>query len=228
MHAPALMNVLRLIPGIGPKRVRKLLPVLKASNSRSDFISFLRKELAEKPGGRHLADALEAADPTAPDVLAVIENVLRSVTRLSIELKRGSKYLRGAKLMDTILEQAEGTATLQDVISSWALTSNDARPEDNIECVSVSTIHAAKGREWPVVYIPQLVDDHFPHSKSTTDAQIAEEGRIFYVAVTRSKKYLYLSHTASGAAGANTSATPSPFLDLPGVRGLLKHCGSVS
>jgi DNA helicase II / ATP-dependent DNA helicase PcrA len=222
-HIPALMHTLQLLPGIGPKRVRKLLSQLKPRTSRKSLISFLRKKLAGRPGRRHLIHALEAADPTSPNVAGVIENVIRSIVRLNNELERGSSSFRGESVMDSVLEQAEGMTTLLDVVNIWALHSNDDRSTDSADYVSVSTIHSAKGREWPVVYIPQLVDDHLPHSKCSTGDQVAEERRLFYVAVTRAKRYLYLSHTAGTGTAPPLNGKPSRFLDLPGVMDLLDY-----
>lgn len=55
--------------------------------------------------------------------------------------------------------------------------------------VTVSTVHRAKGREWPIVYLPQLVEGLFPSER----AQLSEERRLFYVAVTRAMDELWLS-----------------------------------
>jgi DNA helicase II / ATP-dependent DNA helicase PcrA len=222
-HAPALMKVLQLIPGIGPKKARKLLPRLRAAGSHKELVSMLRKELKGRLGCRELVDALQAADPASPNVSHSIEQVIRSVIRLGIKVEGVSTYPTGSSQMDTILEQAKGVAMLRDVVSFWALTSNEALPDDGTETITVSTIHGAKGREWPVVYLPQLVDDHLPHRKSRTRDKIAEEGRIFYVSLTRAKRHLYLSHTEGGAAGTSSNGRPSRFLELPRLKGLLKY-----
>lgn len=63
------------------------------------------------------------------------------------------------------------------------------------EMLVLSTIHQAKGLEWEAVFVIGLCEGQFPHGKSFDDpAQLEEERRLFYVAVTRAEKYLYLIH----------------------------------
>ncbi|MGB2599905.1 MAG: ATP-dependent helicase [Candidatus Omnitrophota bacterium] len=70
------------------------------------------------------------------------------------------------------------------------------REED--EFLVISTIHQAKGLEWDAVMIIGLCEGQFPHPKAMKDiSEIEEERRLFYVASTRAKKYLYLIHPAT-------------------------------
>ena len=60
------------------------------------------------------------------------------------------------------------------------------------------TIHSAKGLEFPIVFISGCEEDIFPLSnKFSADASLEEERRLFYVAVTRAKQKVYLSHARS-------------------------------
>jgi DNA helicase-2/ATP-dependent DNA helicase PcrA len=79
--------------------------------------------------------------------------------------------------------------------------------EDAPKQVTISTIHAAKGLEWPVVFIPAAYQGSIPHSRSDdTD----EERRLLYVGMTRAKALLYLSWPKKSSASEAT--TLSPFL----------------
>jgi len=61
------------------------------------------------------------------------------------------------------------------------------------EFVTLSTVHQAKGLEWPVVFIPWLADGRFPTDLAiNTKEELEEERRVFHVAVTRAKDELYL------------------------------------
>lgn len=65
-----------------------------------------------------------------------------------------------------------------------------AEDETQEQCITISTIHAAKGLEWPVVFIPAVYEGSIPHSRADdTD----EERRLLYVAMTRAQALLYLS-----------------------------------
>jgi DNA helicase-2/ATP-dependent DNA helicase PcrA len=91
----------------------------------------------------------------------------------------------------------------------------------------ISTIHSAKGLEWPVVHLPQLVDGAMPSDMAlSTDAGLAEEQRLFYVAVTRARDQLFLyaplrmHHHRTARDDRHNYALLSRFLDA----GALAHC----
>lgn len=70
--------------------------------------------------------------------------------------------------------------------------------EKDDEFLVLSTIHQAKGLEWDVVMIIGLSEGQFPHGKAmSTDDEMEEERRLFYVSSTRAKKYLYLIHPST-------------------------------
>ena len=81
--------------------------------------------------------------------------------------------------------------------------------------VAVMTIHAGKGLEFPFVYIVGALQGVLPHAKSAIGPQgMAEERRLFYVAVTRARDELMISYpTARLRYGALEQCKPSEFLD---------------
>ena len=80
------------------------------------------------------------------------------------------------------------------------------------EGVTLSTVHAAKGREWRVVFVLRLNQGEFPLERAGCTEE--EERRLMYVAMTRAKDLLVMSHIARGPLGAKQ---PSTFLrELPG------------
>lgn len=86
--------------------------------------------------------------------------------------------------------------------------------------VTISTIHAAKGLEWPVVFIPAVYEGSIPHSRAEdTD----EERRLLYVAMTRAKALLYLSYPIKNSQ--RELATISPFLAPSSLRPFLDDKG---
>ncbi|HNV97032.1 MAG TPA: ATP-dependent helicase [bacterium] len=62
------------------------------------------------------------------------------------------------------------------------------------DCIILSTIHQAKGLEWEIVFLINLTSDSLPHPLCVTQDGIEEERRLFYVAITRAKKYLYMTY----------------------------------
>ena len=110
------------------------------------------------------------------------------------------------------LEEKSLDVFLQDV----ALLTNDDNDKDpNADTVSLMTIHASKGLEFPVVFIVGLEENLFPSQLSLNSrSELEEERRLFYVAVTRAEKKLHLSYATSRYRwGTLNNCEPSRFID---------------
>lgn len=103
---------------------------------------------------------------------------------------------------------------LRDFIDHAALSS-DMDKFDRDAPVTLMTVHAAKGLEFPVVFMVGLEDGIFPHARSINDPkELEEERRLAYVAITRAEKVLYITHSMRRRVyGAETAAEPSQFLN---------------
>ncbi|CEJ91094.1 hypothetical protein VHEMI06831 [[Torrubiella] hemipterigena] len=109
------------------------------------------------------------------------------------------------------LEQNTDVDILGKFLANIALASDAQKDDANADSssvVTISTIHAAKGLEWPVVFIPAVYDGSIPHSRSEDHD---EERRLLYVAMTRAKAFLYLSYPLMGSQG-NGNVELSPFV----------------
>lgn len=110
-----------------------------------------------------------------------------------------------------------GGELVGDFIDHAALTSDTDKYDRNAG-VTLMTIHSAKGLEFPIVFLVGLEDGIFPHSRSINDeAELEEERRLAYVAITRAEKILYVSHAMRRRVyGDEIAAEPSQFLnELP-------------
>lgn len=106
------------------------------------------------------------------------------------------------------------SSSAEDVLSRFLATMNlspseeEAHDVDPSLVVTISTIHGAKGLEWPVVFVPGVYEGSIPHSLSVPDG-LDEERRLLYVAMTRAKGLLYLTYpklaTGAGAMFAKDS-----------------------
>jgi DNA helicase-2/ATP-dependent DNA helicase PcrA len=104
---------------------------------------------------------------------------------------------------------------LPEFLENIALVSDQDTLDETAEVPTLLTLHAAKGLEFPVVFITGLDDGMLPHTRSFDDPEeMAEERRLFYVGITRAKNELILIHHIYKSSYGYAEATlPSRFLD---------------
>jgi DNA helicase-2/ATP-dependent DNA helicase PcrA len=103
---------------------------------------------------------------------------------------------------------------LRDFIDAAALVSDTDQYKRDAP-VTLMTVHSAKGLEFPLVFMVGLEDGLFPHSRSATDrAELEEERRLCYVAITRAERFLYVTHAMKRRVyGEELASEPSQFLN---------------
>ncbi len=111
-------------------------------------------------------------------------------------------------------EQANPAAGLDEYLQQISLYSDLDDMDEAGDCVSIATIHSAKGLEFKVVFVVGLEDGIFPDSRRAEDkGEKEEERRLMYVAITRAKERLYLTRAKSRFRfGERKDAMPSEFL----------------
>ena len=145
----------------------------------------------------------ELKKDATPEGIARIENVE--------ELLNGIRdFTEGQR------ELADATGSLSEFLEDVALATDlDQDDDPSIDRVALMTIHLAKGLEFPYVYIVGLEEDLFPSAMSlNTRAELEEERRLFYVALTRAEERAFLSYTLSRYRwGKLIDAEPSRFIE---------------
>ena len=195
--ALAGFRVLQLLPGIGPASARRAMAHL----------------------GEHSFDFAELADFAPPDAAALS---WPGFSRMMGRLRDGKTAWAGqigllrawyqphlerlydyapsrAADLDQLEQIAVGYPSRERFLAEVTLDPPDAtgadagRPELDEDYLILSTIHSAKGQEWDAVYVLNLVDGCIPSDMATDKpAQIDEERRLLYVAMTRAKQHLHL------------------------------------
>ena len=112
------------------------------------------------------------------------------------------------------LEQDPEDATLSGFLNEIALYTDLDSVEADDNCVTMMTIHSAKGLEFPVVYVVGMEEGIFPGTASMYDEEeLEEERRLFYVAITRAEEHCFLSYAKTRFRyGKMEFGSPSRFL----------------
>lgn len=113
-------------------------------------------------------------------------------------------------LADTIAQRPG--AVMADVVRELEERA-EAQSAPVVDGVTLASVHTAKGLEWPVVFVAGASDGLLPISMAKTAAEVEEERRLFYVALTRARDELVVSWAAARTPGARASRKPSRFID---------------
>lgn len=222
--------------GIGAKTLERLaghatrhrVAMLEAARGAASVEGIAKRTAATVAKFVALIDALEAyADGPAEEAVgAVLE---RSGYRAHLaqgdseedlnRLANIEELLTDARQFDEAAERDEtGESNLEAYLErTWLLNETDGWDDDH-DKVTLMTLHAAKGLEFPVVFILALEDGILPHERSATDPeQLEEERRLAFVGITRAEQELCLSHALRrDFRGQRRIAIPSSFLmELP-------------
>ena len=111
--------------------------------------------------------------------------------------------------------EKDSNKDLADIVATMSLMGILEKNDDdqNLNVVSLMTMHAAKGLEFPCVFIVGVEEDILPHKTSIDEGTIEEERRLFYVGITRAKRELFLSYAKKRRRfGENINCEPSRFL----------------
>ena len=165
--------------------------------------------------GRLLKDwRIVAADQ---HTLTLLDSVLAKIDYQSY-IEDGSE--EGKDRWENVMELRRLAAefhekSLGEFLEEIALVSDQDMVDASENVPTLLTLHAAKGLEFPIVFIIGLEDGTLPHIRSFDDPEgMAEERRLFYVGITRTKRKLHITHSLNRRNyGYSEPADPSRFLD---------------
>ncbi len=165
-------------------------------------------ELSDTLNAYELTENIIKTSGMAADALA--EKSTEGVSRYENlqELLNGIHEYVGQRL-----EDGEEQVSLSNFLSEVALlTDQDGDKEEDENRVTLMTVHAAKGLEFGTVFIVGMEEDLFPSSMADTPADVEEERRLLYVAITRAEKRCYMSYSRTRFRNGKTNTcTPSRF-----------------
>ncbi len=163
-------------------------------------------------------------DIEGKDVLSLIETVIKETGYGEMLDKEAEHDPQGESRKENVGEflsvakdymDSNPEGSLQDFLENVALVSDVDDFESSDSKVTLMTLHAAKGLEFPVVFLVGLDEGLFPHSRTLMDpSQVEEERRLAYVGITRAERQLYVTNAVTRTMYGRISAyMPSRFLE---------------
>jgi DNA helicase-2/ATP-dependent DNA helicase PcrA len=196
------------VPGVGERQACAL----------GEFLAFLEQMRGRFAPGHLAAPAEELVRITG------LEDAVRGSVKDLVAAERKAENVREVVAALATFERAEPQAGLGDYLAGVNLSGRDEESDQSgAEAVTLLTMHAAKGLEYPHVFMTGLEEGLLPHRRSEFETGgLEEERRLAYVGMTRARRTLTLTYAAARTKYAKVErASPSRFLDeLPeeGVR----------
>jgi len=152
-------------------------------------------------------------DDKTPEGISRVENIEELLNAIKEYSEKGPQMIPEIQEEDTGTEIRRLDMFLQEVALITDIDVKDK--DDSTDKVSLMTIHAAKGLEFPYVYVVGMEENLFPSIQSLNSrSDLEEERRLFYVAMTRAEKRLFLSYADNRYRWGNlTICEPSRFID---------------
>ncbi|MBQ1225684.1 MAG: ATP-binding domain-containing protein, partial [Clostridia bacterium] len=207
----------------------------KALTSFSDLIEALRREAQSKnlpdfvesvldmtgylqmlrDGGEAEAERCDNARELISNALEYANEVLGGDTVFDpLADEEPSAENQGIRFTSEEAEKTKAIDLLGGFLEDIALVSDVDKLEDNAQAVVLMTVHSAKGLEFPIVFLTGMEEGLFPGYRSQTDmAELEEERRLAYVAITRAKEKLYITYAKNRMLFGRTQfSTESQFV----------------
>jgi DNA helicase-2/ATP-dependent DNA helicase PcrA len=215
-----ILAYLRLVENpndsVGKKRVEKIGKgrMQKFLTATADIIPEQLEILStEKP--QKAEHDLQEPRMTTRDILDLILTATDYLNYLDDGSEQGKMRIENVKELRSV---AEEFPILVEFMENVALIQDNQMPgvslKEQNEAITLMTIHASKGLEYPVVFLVGMEEGLFPHSRSMLNpTEMEEERRLAYVGITRAKEKLYMTYTRSRLYfGTRSGAIPSRFL----------------
>lgn len=211
------------------KEIKDVVSMIKYLVNPKDSVS---KKRIIKVGQRRFEKLEEFRSSLNPQnslnsltTLDILDGVIQKTDYLALFQKESEENLARLENIKELRSVATEFPNVNDFLENVALV--EAGPRNQTKnAVTLMTLHAAKGLEFPTVFIVGMEEGLFPHSRSLMDTnQLEEERRLAYVGITRAKDVLYLTYANSRLYfGEKLSNPPSRFImDIP--ENLLENIG---
>ena len=207
------------------KEIKDVISYIKYLVNPKDSVS---KKRIEKIGIRRFEKLKEMPSIDGMTTLDILDAVIQKTDYLALFQKESEENLARLENLKELRSVATEFPDINDFLENVALVEAGPRKQTK-NAVTLMTLHAAKGLEFPTIFIVGMEEGLFPHSRSLMDVnQLEEERRLAYVGITRAKEVVYLTYASSRLYfGERISNPPSRFItDIP--EDLLENVGGNS
>ena len=206
----AFIRIAGLFDGLGEKTIEKLFAGYKGAGYLLEGLDKVKVTKRAKEGLTSLILVIKGLIEPGLSIKDMIKHIQSSY--YDMYLKRTQDDYRERKNdLDYLYDTTDGYESLTDFLSEMVLDDVEEE-EQGDDVVTITTVHKSKGLEWDCVFLPYLNYGVFPSSRSVNEIDgLEEERRLFYVAVTRARKYLHMSHI-SWQSMSQKPMYPSQFL----------------
>jgi DNA helicase-2/ATP-dependent DNA helicase PcrA len=217
----AWLRVLGLQEGVGDVMASKIFVMMRSAGSLAHAVlAPVEQTLGARAakGWRSLLPILEEIQAADGKPAAVVKAVIESsyVDYLENQFPNWRERLEDVGQLKSFAEDYTDAAALLAEITLDDSTFKSGRGDASrrIPKIALSTIHQAKGLEWDTVFLIHLTNSSFPNRKAALEqGGMEEERRLFYVAVTRAKRHLYLTYPSVLGRDSFSIEQPSSFLE---------------
>ncbi len=224
-------RILRMIKKIGPAKSQTIINRMKETGGAPS-------QVAEWPGTGKEDDGLKSLGALLLDLSVKDLPPQKAVERVIQYYKpfleeKFDDFPRREKDLEQLIPMAGRYRKLRPFLDDLLLeppaSAADLGTGKTAECLTLSTVHSAKGLEWPVVFIIWVMEGYFPPARAGTNEEaVEEERRLMYVAATRAKDRLVLCYPGQDPGRSwvlSEGKGLSSFIQsLP--RDLLEHCSA--
>ncbi len=217
LNAIAWHRILKLLEGVGKVRAKEILSSILKNGGRINFTEFSDRKYYSQL--KELETLLNKCIDNKMSVIQLVEEIFEFYTPILKQVE--DNFLTRLKDLETLAAISGKYDDPARFVTEFTLDPPSNRFQDETNPLQdtddkpliVSTIHSAKGLEWHTVFVPHALDGLIPAVKNIQNLEeVEEERRVFYVAVSRAKKNLFITMPAVINSYDGIFTHPSRFL----------------
>lgn len=186
----AWMRYLTLFKGIGDRTAERWIQQIAACSDLSQVTTFLYRAKPEPQGPAMPVMHLLSGEQTPVAVVQAALDAMTPLLSVKYQFEQWEQRVRDLELLVRVAARFRSLDAFVEEFVLDPLHASQFNPPD--DAVVISTVHAAKGTECDVVYLARADIGQYPHSMAKDEAEVEEERRVLYVALTRAKDELII------------------------------------